>query len=62
MAFDELRDLSVDRVAKSTGLGRKRVARAAGVSRLDAATAGAVAATGLALDQVAVSADDATAP
>src|SRR3954447_10750909 len=49
------------RVAKSTGLGRKRVAKAAGVSRLDGETAAAVAGAGLTLDQaaaVAVYADD----
>ena len=33
---------SVTKVAKGTGLGRKRVAKAAGVARLDAATAAAV--------------------
>ncbi|TQN37297.1 ParB family chromosome partitioning protein [Blastococcus colisei] len=41
------------RVAKSTGLGRKRVAKAAGVARLDTDTAAAVAAAGLTLDQAA---------
>lgn len=41
------------RVAKSTGLGRKRVAKAAGVARLDRDTAAAVAAAGLTLDQAA---------
>ncbi|MGX5653886.1 ParB/RepB/Spo0J family partition protein [Geodermatophilus nigrescens] len=49
------------KVAKSTGLGRKRVAKAAGVARLDADTAAAVADAGLTLDQaaaVAVYADD----
>lgn len=49
------------RVAKSTGLGRKRVAKAAGVARLDGETAAAVAGAGLTLDQaaaVAVYADD----
>ncbi|MDK3258945.1 ParB/RepB/Spo0J family partition protein [Blastococcus capsensis] len=49
------------KVAKSTGLGRKRVAKAAGVARLDADTAAAVAGAGLTLDQaaaVAVYADD----
>ncbi|WP_245160812.1 hypothetical protein [Blastococcus sp. CT_GayMR16] len=51
------------RVAKSTGLGRKRVAKAAGVARLDGDTAAAVAGAGLTLDQaaavaVAVYADD----
>jgi ParB family chromosome partitioning protein len=49
------------RVAKSTGLGRKRVANPAGVARLDGDTAAAVAAAGLTLDQaaaVAVYADD----
>lgn len=50
------------RVAKSTGLGRKRVAKAAGVARLDTDTAAAATAAGLTLDQaaaVAVYADDA---
>jgi ParB family chromosome partitioning protein len=49
------------KVAKSTGLGRKRVAKAAGVARLDDNTAAAVAGAGLTLDQaaaVAVYADD----
>lgn len=41
------------RVAKSTGLGRKRVAKAAGVARLDDDTAAAVADAGLTLDQAA---------
>ncbi|WP_249932914.1 ParB/RepB/Spo0J family partition protein, partial [Blastococcus sp. CCUG 61487] len=41
------------RVAKSTGLGRKRVAKAAGVARLDGDTAAAVAGAGLTLDQAA---------
>src|SRR4051794_976677 len=41
------------RVAKSTGLGRKRVAKAAGVARLDDPTAAAVAGAGLTLDQAA---------
>jgi ParB family chromosome partitioning protein len=41
------------RVAKSTGLGRKRVAKAAGVARLDGETAAAVVAAGLTLDQAA---------
>jgi ParB family chromosome partitioning protein len=41
------------RVAKSTGLGRKRVAKAAGVARLDGETAAAVAGAGLTLDQAA---------
>jgi ParB family chromosome partitioning protein len=49
------------KVARSTGLGRKRVAKAAGVARLDGETAAAVVAAGLTLDQaaaVAVYADD----
>src|SRR5829696_8191550 len=49
------------RVAKSTGLGRKRVAKAAGVARLDGDTAAAVTGAGLTLDQaaaVAVYSDD----
>jgi ParB family chromosome partitioning protein len=48
-------DLGVplNRVAKSTGLGRKRVAKAAGVARLDGDTAAAVAGAGLTLDQAA---------
>lgn len=49
------------KVAKSTGLGRKRVAKAAGVARLDDDTAAAVAGAGLTLDQavaVALYADD----
>jgi len=53
--------VSVTRVAKSTGLGRKRVAKAAGVARLDEATAAAVTAADLTLDQaaaVALYADD----
>ena len=41
------------RVAKSTGLGRKRVAKAAGVARLDGDTAAAVTGAGLTLDQAA---------
>ncbi|CCH86259.1 putative ParB domain protein nuclease [Modestobacter italicus] len=41
------------KVAKSTGLGRKRVAKAAGVARLDGETAAAVAGAGLTLDQAA---------
>lgn len=45
--------VSLTRVAKSTGLGRKRVAKAAGVARLDTDTATAVAAAGLTLDQAA---------
>lgn len=47
--------VSVSRVARSTGLGRKRVAKAAGVARLDAATAtaAAAAAADLTLDQAA---------
>jgi ParB family chromosome partitioning protein len=53
--------VSLARVAKSTGLGRKRVAKATGVARLDGDTASAVAGAGLTLDQaaaVAVYADD----
>ncbi|MCZ2811930.1 transposase [Modestobacter sp. VKM Ac-2979] len=50
---------SIARVATSTGLGRKRVAKAAGVARLDEATAAAVTAANLTLDQVvAVYAED----
>ncbi|GAB4082780.1 ParB N-terminal domain-containing protein [Modestobacter muralis] len=52
---------SVTKVAKGTGLGRKRVAKAAGVARLNEATAAAVTAADLTLDQaaaVAVYADD----
>ncbi|NEN53481.1 ParB N-terminal domain-containing protein [Modestobacter muralis] len=52
---------SVTKVAKGTGLGRKRIAKAAGVGRLDTATAAAVTAADLTLDQaaaVAVYADD----
>ena len=45
--------VSITRVAKSTGLGRKRVAKAAGVARLDGDTAAAVAGAGLTLDQAA---------
>ena len=45
--------LSLARVTKSTGLGRKRVAKAAGVARLDADTAAAVTGAGLTLDQAA---------
>ena len=45
--------VSLTRVAKSTGLGRKRVAKAAGVARLDGDTAAAVADAGLTLDQAA---------
>src|SRR4051812_40374651 len=50
------------KVAKSTGLGRKRIAKAAGVARLHGDTAAAVTGAGLTLDQaaaVAVYADDA---
>jgi ParB family chromosome partitioning protein len=50
------------RVAKSTGLGRKRVAKAAGVARLDDQTAAAVAGAGLTLDQAAAVAVYADAP
>lgn len=50
------------RVAKSTGLGRKRVAKAAGVARLDGDTAAAVAGAGLTLDQAAAVAHYADAP
>lgn len=52
---------SVTRVAKGTGLGRKRVQKAAGVARLNEATAAAVTAADLTLDQaaaVALYADD----
>ena len=50
------------KVAKSTGLGRKRIAKAAGVARLNGDTAAAVADAGLTLDQAAPVAVYADAP